>query len=804
MSTEIAFTLTLIMTSDWHIGAGVGRQGAVDSLVLRDADDLPYAPSSAVAGMWRDAAEQLAFGLDETCGATGGGWTCLVAALFGNQPAIGNGVGEGPVPSRMALEHLRLPADLREALSGTARVSLRQALTFVKPGVRIDPRRGTAATDMLRFDEICRSGAVLTGRATIDVTGTTECDRETLAAFAFAALRLLERIGGSRRRGLGCCVGQVTDVSGTCIRDVAAALEHLRSRCDGSSGTSPAIEPLPLPSLDDIAFDAHANDDLIEVSLYVKALAPLLVMDQRLGNVTTCLDHVPGTMLLPIVARALREVGVEAKRVTQLITSGALTVAPAYATVGEARGLPMPMRWQWKKEDGTDRNKSVANADLNGAANDATQMVHPTGGEVVADYKVRRVSQVVRTHTTVSDAVQKPTEEVGGVYTYEAIRAGERLASVVRLPKSLDAGKLLRFQEKGSGRARIGAVGRRGYGDVEIEVGGYQPLSDRNLQSSKSAILWLTSDLCLPGPIDGRFPIAPNHPPNVKSQLAAAIGHAMCRKVKVTQTWMRTRRHESWQRQWGLPRPSLTLVRAGSTIVVEPANGSSEFLAKELSRLERQGAGERRAEGYGQLRVNAVEVARSDTFHVSTYLSEGETEAPSDQPATLAHSSRGFARVVEAAAWRSYISMRAEEATATDRQRECLLGWKRDKKGEKPSASQLGKMRGLLNGARTEEDVGTVRRWLKTKPKGWDKAGALLTRVLDDPLAVLAAQRDHDWRSAPSALTLSHCDILKDEALKRYAIAAIVHAALHGHRRSAERNALRNTGDGREEMEEAC
>ena len=42
------------------------------------------------------------------------------------------------------------------------------------------------------------------------------------------------------------------------------------------------------------------------------------------------------------------------------------------------------------------------------------------------------------------------------------------------------------------------------------------------------------------------------------------------------------------------------------------------------------------------------------------------------------------------------------------------------------------------------------------------------SRSLDDPLVVLATQRDHDWQSAPSALTRSLCDILKDETLKRY------------------------------------
>ena len=780
MSTEIGFTLTLTMTSDWHVGSGVGRQGSVDSLVIRDADDLPYAPSSTVAGMWRDAAEQLAFGLDQTCG--GGKWTDLVPSLFGDQPAIGNGGGMGPVPSRLALEHLRLPRDLRAALRGASRASLRQELTFVKPGVRIDPRRGTAATDMLRFEEISRSGAILIGRSTIDTAGIANTQHhDTLAAFAFASLRLLERIGGGRRRGLGRCDAQVADVSGTTVCDVEAALEHLRGLSEGSIAAAPAIEPLRVPTSEHGSFDACADGDLVEVPLQVEALSPLLVMDQRLGNVTTCLDHVPGTMLLPIVSRALQDAGVEPTKVTQLITSGALTVAPGYATIGSARGLPMPMRWQWKKQDGTERTKTVANADSERTADDAVQRVHPTGGEFVADGKFRRVSHVVRTHNTVSDAVQKPAEDVGGVYTYEAIRPGERLASVVRLPESLGAEVLRRFRCKVTGRARVGAVTRRGYGDVTIEAGKSRPVSDRGLQQSDSAVLWLTSDLCLPAPMDSSLPSIYDQAPDVRSQVAAAIGRAVGRSVTVVRSWLRTRRHESWHRQWGLPRPSLTLVRAGSTIVVKPSDENGCFGEEDLALLERRGAGERRAEGYGQLRVNAGEVTRPGSFPVSTYRSDVEDR--SDEPMEeIEPSSTKFACTIEDAAWRSYIAMCAEEATATDRHRECLLGWKR----ERPSASQLGKMRGLLNGARTDEDVDAVRRWLCKKPKGWDGAGAKLIKVLDDPFAVLATQRDRDWRSAPSALTRSLCDILKDKNLKRYATAAIVHAALRAHRRSAE------------------
>src|SRR5436305_11235216 len=60
-----SFRLRLEMKSDWHIGAGAGRPGDVDRLVRRDEDDLPFVPGKTLTGIWRDACERVALGLDD-------------------------------------------------------------------------------------------------------------------------------------------------------------------------------------------------------------------------------------------------------------------------------------------------------------------------------------------------------------------------------------------------------------------------------------------------------------------------------------------------------------------------------------------------------------------------------------------------------------------------------------------------------------------------------------------------------------------------------------------------------------------
>src|SRR5437660_295681 len=109
MNRLLRFILMIEMLSDWVVGSGSGRQGSIDSLVERAADGLPFVPSTTLRGLWRDAAEQLAFALDG--GARNGAWASLATRLFGSQPAIERRGDEGhrPVTSRLSVADARFP-----------------------------------------------------------------------------------------------------------------------------------------------------------------------------------------------------------------------------------------------------------------------------------------------------------------------------------------------------------------------------------------------------------------------------------------------------------------------------------------------------------------------------------------------------------------------------------------------------------------------------------------------------------------------------------------------------------------------
>ncbi len=168
----LALTLTLHLDSDWHCGTGLGVPGGVDKVINTDHDGLPFVPGKTLTGVWRDACELVAAALDGSteAGAAAGGWHAWVDVLFGSQPVLTDAAQpaqQAPRPAAVSVRPARYPGALAAALRPTARRPLRDATTFVRPGVKIDPRTGRAADAFLRFEQMTRSGVQLTATATL-------------------------------------------------------------------------------------------------------------------------------------------------------------------------------------------------------------------------------------------------------------------------------------------------------------------------------------------------------------------------------------------------------------------------------------------------------------------------------------------------------------------------------------------------------------------------------------------------------------------------------------------------------------
>lgn len=769
------FTIRLTMLSDWHVGSGTGRPGNVDRLVVRDADGLPFVPAKTLRGIWRDACERLARGLDS---GTVGEWGSLVDRVFGSQPALGaNGPtrlhhdpAAKPIESALRVRPARLHPDVRQRVRDKR--DFLEAMTFVKPGVKIDRRSGRAQTDFLRFEEMARVGTVLDAECGVNLPASDGL-REVVSALLLAGARLVERLGGKRRRGAGRC--RLTVLSHDADQEVISWLEK--------NENPPAWPDKPANDTAPTAGDAASpSDPWVTVPLVLKLTGPLAVSYRTVGNVAQTLDFLPGSYLLPHVTTVLREFVPDARAAIQ---RGDICVLPATLEIEGTRGRPVPLALFADKL----KPKHIVNRLL--LEEPSAQAKQLREAYVAADLSPRTTPKVVQTHNTVEDRRQRPTTDVGGVYTYEAIAPVDegqpvRLRSELRLRKSLADSLPADWTGRLSRPVVLGRSKKDDYGEVIIEAGQAAPLQLSAIGGNE-LIVWVLSDLLLR---DERLRPAPT---------AEALAKELGRRLGVTLTvrkpdkrlgeLVRVRRLDTWHVGWGLPRPSLVAMQAGSCIVLVP---DKPIDASRLHEIEASGVGERTAEGYGQVCFNDPLIAGPPPPVKGGEVVKQDTQA-ARPPESLDADNLVYAHLLEAEVWKQFIRRAALTIASVGQKREATFRWRivRDRTEQarsQPPMSQLGGLRGQISQLLRREGANTAIGWLdhlqeNTRRAGkWPDGAINAVRVLlHDPTQVWAVL---DWAEWPT-LTDGAQDRLRRE-FRLLAVRTLVDACIRAHKREVE------------------
>lgn len=725
--------LNITMRSDWHIGTGAGKHGGIDRLIARAADGLPYVPASTLRNVWRDAAEMLARGLD---GQDGGEWARLVRRLFGSQPSSTERHAEDvPVPSLVTMSDAAIAPALQVRLQQGAAgaVWLRDALTYVKAGVAIDTDSGAALDDHLRFEEVAVGGILLVADAEVALDY-----EDTLYWFLCGAACLVERLGGKRRRGLGKCEVLLTCVEPRPERPSTLAELAVEAAKRLETASVPSIAPrrqetTAIESAQPVG--AGADGGTIHwhrVPIAIKLDSPLIAPDGIQANVITTLHYIPGSMLLPAVASAARRSGL--KDVSERIARSELRVLPATLDINGARGLPVPLAWGKPKDAPPPDADSIVSGILDKRTRERQVkplrrgFIAPAGDHAVAFEE--EPTTTLRTHNVIDDERQTPTEEIGGVFSYEAITAGQTFRSLVLLCGTAAEADALRAALAG-GPQRIERLGRAkqvGYGRVSITAASEEPNIENRKRRALDGFLvvWLETDALLSS--------ADLTAATTVDALADAIALALYldggkrgRELFVlapegsdadpdsrSQGFLRTRRLQTWQAQWGLPRPSLATVQAGSVIKLKLRDGV-EITEEQWQTLEREGIGERRAEGFGVVRVNDVTVTTRQTLRKVERAANGQTVPttpppdPRKEEGILTPDEERLLTDITERAWKRRILACAEKAMSQAKQRKFHLGFAVD--GTSPPMSQLGALRSRLP-ADGAADAGGVVVWI--------------------------------------------------------------------------------------------
>ena len=651
---EIA--LTLRMLSDWHIGAGVGTPPIIDRRVVRDNghdnfhDDkgLPVIPEGTIKGIWRDAAETLIAGT-----AHHQAWSCWLDWLFGSRIRVGSAphnsgappvIGRPPVRGHAHFSAARLPDALVQGLRESPQWA--EALFLLRRHTRLD-KHGQVMPETLRTIEFVRGELTLEARVRLpEAECLTFANQDSESAHnAMQAMRALligsalniERIGAHRRRGAGRCAVAVHSVDSAELDRLFDVLEQsppeLPSRLStylplaGFSEPHPAQHPHTQPHKD--AQPGAAFDITLELR------QPISCAARQLGNLQTCLDYLPGRALAKPVLGALYILVPDYPWLREF-ADGGLVIAHAYPDIEGARGVPAPFSLYYDKAQGVQGgelyNLMWQSAEAIQAAIQAgrpdTQLKALGGGYVSPEspfqpprgrsgLQLQRhaVPKILVQRNAVEHQSQRPTSAVGGIYSREAIAAGQTYRSVLRL--SGDAYSALKNSEKAQNDSevvqkavqqavkkaftstRIGG-GAPGCGEVHMRAARLCTYPEPpSCGDGKQLLVYCAADVMLDAQAVSLQPL--------EAVLLEAINQVLEEKAALRQSSdlidvaLRTRLDGGWNPRWGLPRETAIVLAAGSCLVLERAR---PFAAHELSALQQRGLGKRRGEGYGELMCN--------------------------------------------------------------------------------------------------------------------------------------------------------------------------------------------------------
>lgn len=779
------------MTSDWHISSGTGRD-EIDSEVQRDADHLPYIPAKTLTGILRDGCEQIVLALDN--GNERGKWHNWINFLFGDQPTLAQDCIEmEPRPAFLSIRSAYLCKELKNALK--ARSKLKDAVAFIKPGVAIDYETGSAKPDFLRFEEVVRMDAVLTSEncsLDFDSYPNITSDQKKIAfALLIAGAKMVERLGGKRRRGNGTCQIRIVDDSKT-----NEWLKYLKENHDREVSDLPQWEKQKLSSNSQFF---EADSTWFTIPLTVETKSPIVLPKRTVGNVVECLDYIPGRYFLGHLHKVLGN----HINVSEAIARGDLIITNATIEIDSIAGRPTPFcLFGEKLEGGLNKGQKVYNRFQESESKDDDKdkeiqtksersgYVGKFDGEKLPEYKTVKLE--VNTHNTIDDEFQRPSPATGGaVYSYQAIPAQTTLKAELRLPQNvkeyLDS-NLTDWLQNLSRDIRLGQSKKDQYGLIHITVDRPRLFTISNHVSNDNLLyVWFLSDVllrdnCLRATTDPDI-----FTRGLERELGLKKDSLKVRdNNKLLSLMMRSRRTESWQVRWGLPRPSMLGWQAGSCVVYTITGEKPN--PKKLAELEAKGIGDRRVEGYGQICFND-QLLTEKLSHLKREESESRPNLSELQAILESDSSFEYARIIETAAWREAIENKALTIASDPKKREEILGIKIDEDKSHPSMSQLGGIRSNLRNLQSNSDIVSMEIWIKSlkekRTKNWERTNNGLYKIecLVTKIDLIWQHLDLDLENL--TITVNGVDQLQRK-LWAESVRTLVDAIIRAHKRDLE------------------
>jgi CRISPR-associated protein Csx10 len=484
--------------------------------------------------------------------------------------------------------------------------------------VRVDPRTRRAKPRQLFSKEVGDGSLKFRFEATCHAADEVALDE---AALLVAIARYVRQLGGSRRRGLGECVIHLTEVDGA---DVTEAGLLQRFRKVWLDGTLHPLEEKPKPTyLGDLSIPAY-NQRSVRVRFVVRLDEPLVIAERAAaGNQFDTRHVIPGGVIRGALAgRAARRNDLSDPQTytefVALFLRGGVTFPNLYLAHHDNNNLyptiPAPLGLLTCEVDPFQRGREGHGLWTMGSSKTKDRKcpecggrLEPVGGFMVLKQKgpyTVTSDEKVELHIRIDPKSNRVSQ--GNLYGYTVLSVGQYFVGELRCA---DENAWSRLQELTGSKdqeffsLRLGKARRRGYGRVKVwtercndqPVTWLQvPLEKRVPNLAEPVTLTLLSDALV---VD-RW-----------GRQAAAFDEAWLKQelklglVEIKDTSARARDVDGFHDQTGLPRWRDRVLRAGSMAVIKFTSPPQDWQER-MKRLEVNGIGLRRNEGFGRIAFN--------------------------------------------------------------------------------------------------------------------------------------------------------------------------------------------------------
>ena len=438
--------------------------------------------------------------------------------------------------------------------------------------------------------------------------------------------------------------------------------------------------------------------------------------------------------------------------------------------------------------------------------------------------------KILLMHNTVDDPVQRPRENVGGVYSRQAIEAGQVLKGEIRFKTSI--GKDLDFSEVG-GFVRLGTSKKDDYGLACFEILA-EPITTMPELKDNKLVAYLASDVLLRNdnlrqtnlvadlkaelekslgtgtlkslddvvkPLEDELPKIPEIEKSKRDEIKNKIEEI---KEKFT-SLIQVRRIESWHEGWGFPRPTFTAMAAGSVAVFEVGG---EIKPQDLQTLELSGIGERRGEGYGQIKFNPKIL----TEKINSWKVPSRTEKPTADESQrgeaieklksqikAAENFKQFIENIELSAWREEIARAVLKIADNPLRRREMFGFGYKGKESVPPLSQIGGLRSTIGKVKFDgSNKNVVTVWLNhlqetsNRKDKWENNFGKIEELFINNSEIWNCFEVKDDAGNPICFNKPQLIVFEENALKEKlwakAVKSLFDACARAHKRKTEDN----------------